>query len=89
MFIANVSIREAAPFLTIFPISSAWEISCSLIPSSLALLTLYSKHEWQFAATDAPTAINVLILFSMVNYSFSLSLILRTSFSKALFEPNV
>lgn len=43
-FAANLSILADAPFLTLFPISIASAISCSLIPSRKAWVVLICRH---------------------------------------------
>jgi hypothetical protein len=70
---ANLSILEAAPCLTIFPTSMASAISCSSAPFSRAFMTFTSRHGWQLAVMDAPTAINRMVRSSsfMVHYLLS------------------
>jgi hypothetical protein len=58
---ANLSIFDAAPVLTIFPTSMASAISCPSAPFSRAFAKLTSRHGWQFAVIEAPTAINLIV----------------------------
>lgn len=63
---ANLSILDAAPFLTALPTPIASIISLLSAPYSRALFVWYCKHGFQFAVTDAPTAINSLIRSSSI-----------------------
>src|SRR3990170_7643657 len=61
---ANRFMPEAAPLATAFPTSIASAISSGATPISRVLSTWYCRQVWQFAATDAPTAISSLVRMS-------------------------
>ena len=71
---ASLSILPIAPFLTTLPIAIASRISLFSAPAFCASATAVLRQGWQFAVTEAPTAISSLVLFSMLGHLFCLCL---------------